>query len=80
MAAVVRMPILPPSLIIVQAYALTDLIGLVAFGYYTWKHRRLNKVLAGGLTVLIVSQPLRIMLAGTQPWLSAVAWVAGWFN
>ena len=75
-AAIARIPLLPQELIIVQAYAIPDLMALACFGWYTWKHRKFNKVFAAGIVLMLASQPARIMLAGTQTWLSIAAWMA----
>lgn len=72
-AAVARIPLLPEKFMILQAYAIPDVIGLACFGWYTWKHRKFNWVFAGALVLLIASQPLRIMLAGSEAWLGFAA-------
>jgi hypothetical protein len=54
-------------------YGLTDLclLGFVAFD--TIRHRRLHPAFIWGSLLLIVLQPLRLLLAGTDAWLSFAA-------
>jgi hypothetical protein len=54
-------------------YGLTDLclLGFVAFD--TIRHRRLHPAFIWGSLLLIVLQPLRLLLAGTEAWLSFAA-------
>jgi hypothetical protein len=74
-AAVVRIPLIPAKFMILWAYGVPDLIALICFGWYTWKHRKLNKAFAAAILLFIASQPLRIMLAGTKTWLEFAAWL-----
>ena len=58
-------------------FGLTDLF-LVAFVLFdTIRHRRLHPVFLWGTLVFIVSQPLRILLAGTNVWIHFAAWLVG---
>jgi len=50
-------------------FGLTDLCILAAVAYDTLKHRRLHPVFLWGTLFIIVSQPLRLMLAGTDVWM-----------
>lgn len=75
-AAIARIPLLPPQYAILQAYAIPDVMALLCFGWYTWKHRKFNKAFAVGMALIILSQPLRIWLAGTDAWLELVARIA----
>ena len=54
-------------------FGLTDLclVGFVAFD--TIRHRRLHPAFVWGSLLIIVSQPLRIVLAGTDAWISFAA-------
>lgn len=77
-AALMRLPVLvPPKFMILWAYGIPDLIALTCLGWHSWKHRKFNKVFALGVLMMIISQPLRIYLAGTKTWLAIAAWVAG---
>jgi hypothetical protein len=75
-AAVFRIPLVPEKYFILWAYGMPDLIALIAFGWYTWKHRKFNWAFALGIALIIVSQPVRVVLAGTQLWQNAVASIA----
>lgn len=75
-AAFFRLSPVPEKLTILWAYGAPDLPALVFLGWHTWKHRKLNKIFALAVLLLIVSQPLRIMLAGTKTWLEFAAWLA----
>jgi hypothetical protein len=57
----------------VAFFGLTDLclLGFVAFD--TIRHRRLHPAFLWGSLLIIVFQPLRILLAGTDAWLSFAA-------
>jgi hypothetical protein len=54
-------------------FGLTDLCLLVAVGFDTIKNRRLHPVFLWGSIFLIVMQPLRLLLAGTNAWMSFAA-------
>ena len=75
-AAVSRIPLVPDKFMILWAYGVPDLVALACFGFHTWKHRKVNKVFLAAVLILIASQPLRIVLAGTKTWLEFAAWLA----
>jgi hypothetical protein len=75
-AAIARIPLLPPQFIILQAYAIPDVMALIGFGWYTWKHRKFKKAFAVGIAVFIATQPFRIWLAGTDAWFNLIASIA----
>jgi hypothetical protein len=52
------------------------MIGLIAID--TWQTGKLNRVFLIGSIVLAASYPLRLMLSGTDLWMSFVSWVTGW--
>lgn len=54
-------------------YGLTDLCLLAVVAFDTIKHRRLHPVFLWGSLFIIVMQPLRILLAGTDVWMSFAA-------
>lgn len=76
-AAIARIPILPPEMMILQWIALPIVLGLACFAYYTWKHRKFNWVFAVALFLFSVSGPLRLWVAFTPVWLDFVGWMAG---
>jgi hypothetical protein len=75
-AAVARIPVVPLQFVLLWAYGVPDLIALICLGWYTAKHRKLNKAFAAGVLLLIASQPLRIALAGSKIWLQFAGWLA----
>lgn len=54
-------------------FGLTDLVLLVCVAFDTIKHRRLHPAFLWGGIFLIVMQPLRLMLAGTNAWINFAA-------
>jgi hypothetical protein len=54
-------------------FGLTDLILVAAVAFDTIKHRRLHPVFLWGSIFLIVMQPLRLLLAGTNAWMNIAA-------
>jgi hypothetical protein len=75
-AAVGRIPLVPAQFMILWAFGVPDLFALISLGWHTAKHRKLNKVFAAGVLLLIASHPLRIVLAGSKIWLQFVGWLA----
>jgi hypothetical protein len=60
-------------------YGLTDVCMLVCVGFDTIRNRRLHPAFLWGTLFIIVAQPLRLMLAGTDLWLRfATALVGLW--
>ena len=51
-------------------------IGLII--YDTWRNRKLNFVFLVGSIILIASYPLRLMLAGTDAWITFATWLTSW--
>ena len=58
-------------------FGLTDLCILGCIAFDTIKHRRLHPAFLWGGLLVILSQPLRIMIAGTQAWASIAATLVG---
>ena len=56
-------------------FGLTDLCLLACVAYDTIKNRRLHPAFIWSVLLVIASQPLRLMLAGTQIWLQFATWV-----
>ncbi len=56
-------------------FGLTDLCLLACVAFDTVKQRRLHPAFGWGLLALIASQPLRLMLAGTEAWLRFATWL-----
>lgn len=51
-------------------------IGLVI--YDTWRNGKLNRVFLAGALFLIATYPLRIIISGTDAWMSFASWLATW--
>lgn len=75
-AALFRLPLFPPDLTIVGTFGVPALMALACLIWLTVKHRRLNKVFAAGVLLLIAAIPLRIVIAPSQIWHNFVAWLA----
>lgn len=75
-AAIARIPLLPADLVIFQFLVVPSLVGLAAFAWYTWKHRKFNWAFAVSLVAFIVSGPFRLFFSGTEIWLGFVGWLA----
>lgn len=58
-------------------FGLTDLCLLTCIAYDTVKQRTLHPAFALGATFLIASQPLRLLLSGTDIWLRFATWLVG---
>lgn len=58
-------------------FALTDLF-LIALAVWDFRSRgRLNPVTLWGGLIMVISQPLRLMISGTEAWLSFARWATG---
>lgn len=58
-------------------FGLTDLCALACVAFDTVKNRRLHPAFGWGLLFIVASQPLRLMLSGTQAWMKFATWLAG---
>jgi hypothetical protein len=58
-------------------YGLTDVIMLAFVAVDTIKHRRLHPVFIWGSLLIVLSQPLRLLFAGTTLWLKIAAVLVG---
>lgn len=77
-AAIARLPfgILkagPPAF-----FALTDGFIVACLLYDLIARRRIHRATAWGALLIVASQPLRLMLAGTSAWMSLAAWLTHW--
>jgi hypothetical protein len=75
-AALFRLPVAPPQLMIHWAFGVPMLVALACLGWHARKHRRLNKVFAASVLILVASHPLRLFLLGSEAWLRFTAWLA----
>jgi hypothetical protein len=58
-------------------FGLTDLCLLACVGFDTIKNRRLHPAFLWGTLLIIASQPLRLMLSGTDTWLRFATMLVG---
>lgn len=56
-------------------FGLTDLCVLACVVFDTVKHRRLHPAFVWGMLLIIASQPLRLLLAGTDVWMRFATWL-----
>jgi hypothetical protein len=56
-------------------FAVTDFFIIACVVFDTIKHRRLHPAFLWGTLFIIVSQPLRLMLAGTDVWMGFASWM-----
>ena len=75
-AALFRLPVVAPEYIMLWAFGTPALIAAVILGWYTWRHRKLNKVFAAAVTLVFAAIPLRIILMESSPWLAFVRLIA----
>ncbi len=75
-AALFRLPVVPPQLMIHWAFGAPMLVALACLGWHRAKHRKLNKVFAASVLLVIAAHPLRIALLSSEAWLRFTAWLA----
>jgi hypothetical protein len=75
-AALFRLPVVPPHLLIHWAFGAPMLVALACLGWHRAKHRKLNKVFAASVLLVIAAHPLRIALLSSEAWLRFTAWLA----
>jgi hypothetical protein len=75
-AALFRIAPVPPQFVIHFAFGVPILVALACLAWHTSKHRRLYKVFAAAVLLLIAAHPLRIILGGSKIWLDFTAWLA----
>jgi hypothetical protein len=75
-AALFRLPIVPPQIMINWAFGVPMLTALACLGWHRAKHRKLNKVFAASVLLVIAAHPLRIALLNSEIWLRFTAWLA----
>lgn len=77
-AAIVRWPIAlmdPPSPVVFFAIANVFLLAIVVWDLATT--RRLHRATLWGGLLVVLSQPLRLAISGTEPWLVFARWATG---
>jgi hypothetical protein len=56
---------------------LTDLFLIACVAIDTVRHRKLHPAFLWGTLLVILSQPLRILLSGTNAWIQFATWLVG---
>ena len=56
-------------------FGLIDVCVIASLAYDTIKNHKLNQAFALGALLIIVSQPLRLMLSGTEAWMQFASWL-----
>jgi FtsH-binding integral membrane protein len=58
-------------------FGLQDLLVLACFAYDWRTARRIHWATVAGALLIVISQPLRLMVAGTDAWLAFAGWLTG---
>ncbi|MDQ1593333.1 MAG: hypothetical protein QOG71_3960 [Pyrinomonadaceae bacterium] len=75
-AALFRLPVVPPQFMIHWAFGVPMLVAVACLGWHRAKHRKLNKVFAASVLIIIAAHPLRIALLNSEVWLRFTALLA----
>jgi hypothetical protein len=71
-----RVQLVPAQFKILWSWGIPDLLALVCLVWLTWKHRKLNKVVAAAVLLLIASQPFRFFASSSTIWMKFAGWMA----
>jgi hypothetical protein len=71
-----RINFMPPGLGILWSWGMPDLLALACFGWFTWKHRKVNKIFLGAVLLYIASQAMILVVGRTSVWLEFAGWLA----
>lgn len=75
-AALFRVPLPTPEIQPFFAFGVPALLAIAALAWHTAKHRKLNKIFAAGVLLLVAMVPLRFVVMESQTWLNLVARLA----
>ena len=75
-AALFRIPVVSPENTVWWAFGVPASLAVSVLAWHTWKHRKLNKVFAAGVALLVAAVPLRPIISESNAWLSLVAMLA----
>ena len=76
-AALFRIPAVPPEYTYIWAFGVPAIVAIAALTWHTWKHGKLNKIFALGVSLILFAVPLRPIISESPVWLSFVAWLTG---
>lgn len=71
-AALFRFPMIPPDLMIVWAFGVPAALAVSALVWHSVRHRKLNRVFATGVLILLVSIPIRLTLIGSPAYIAFI--------
>lgn len=75
-AALFRIPLFSPENQPLFAFGVPALMAVAFLAWHTIKHRKLNKVFAAGVFIVVAMVPTRFVVAESQAWLQFVGWLA----
>lgn len=76
--AIARLPLgIPPEYFLFWTFGMPCLIAIFCFAWYTYKHRKLNKVFAIAALYFVVSQPVRIVVGFSEGWVHLMEKIFG---
>lgn len=75
-AALFRVSVVPPEYTLLWAFGIPAVLAVACLAWHTAKHRKLNKVFAAGVLLVLVAVPLRFVVPGTDAWLRFVGSIA----
>jgi hypothetical protein len=75
-AALFRVSVVPPEFTLLWAFGIPAVLAVACLAWHTAKHRKLNKVFAAGVLLVLVAVPLRFVVPGTDAWLRFVGSIA----
>jgi hypothetical protein len=75
-AALFRIAAVPPQFVIHLAFGVPIVVALACLAWHTARHRRLNRVFAASVLLVVAAHPLRLVLMSSEAWLKFTAWLA----
>lgn len=75
-AALFRVAPVPPQFTILWAFGVPALLAVICLVWFTVRRRKLNRIFAAGVLLVIVAVPLRIVISESETWLRLVACIA----
>jgi hypothetical protein len=75
-AALFRLPMVAPDYMVFWAFGAPALLAVSILAWHTWKHRKLNKIFASGVALLVIAIPLRLIIAESNAWHALVGLIA----
>lgn len=75
-AALFRVSPVPDRFTMLWAFGVPALLAVICLVWYSMKHRKLNKIFAAGVLLLVIAVPLRMVISESVIWLRFVGWIA----